>query len=145
MVLTWWNARFLLRLDVERRRARHLEAAEEHHVLHFLSTTSPTWSFVKDTEHRFLLNNIAHARTLGAADPTDMLGKSDLDYFPPHLSVRMRAQEKQVVQTGVPIIDEEQQLVFRNGAAGVVSVAKVPFRDTRTRILEIVGIATTSA
>ena len=40
-----------------------------------------------------------------------MLGKSDLDYFPPELSVQMRAEERQVVDTGIPMIDKVQNLV----------------------------------
>ena len=83
MVLIWWNARFLFKLDIERRRAER-KAAEEHHLLRTLIDNIPDMIFVKDTQHRFLLNNIAHARTLGAANPQEMVGKSDLDYFPPN-------------------------------------------------------------
>jgi PAS domain S-box-containing protein len=140
ILLIWWNARFLFHLDIERRRAER-KAAEEHHLLRTLIDNIPDMVFVKDTQHHFLLNNIAHARTLGAANPQDMVGKSDLDYFPPHLSSRMRTEEKQVVETGVPLIDQEQHLVFTTGASGVVSVAKVPFHDTRGRVIGIVGIA----
>lgn len=140
LVLTWWNARYLFRLDVERRRAE-LRADEEHNLLRTLIDNIPDMVFVKDTQHRFLLNNLAHARTLGAPGPGDMLGKSDLDYFPPHLSTRMRAEERQVVETAAPIIDAEQHLVFSDGSSRVISVSKVPFYDTRRRVIGIVGIA----
>src|SRR5205814_635884 len=87
------------------------------------------------------LNNIAHARALGAVSVADMHGKTDLDYFPPELSVRMRAEERQIVQTGIPLLDNEQSVVNRSGNRFVVSVAKVPFHDTEGKIVGIVGIA----
>src|SRR5665213_1037223 len=139
-VLTWWNARFLMRLDIERQRAER-DAVEEHHLLRTLIDNLPDMVFVKDTEHHFLLNNAAHAKTLGAASAADMLGKSDLDYFPPELSVQMRAEERQVVDTGIPMIDKVQNLVDAVGKPFTVSVAKVPFRDTQGKIIGIVGIA----
>ncbi|HWE01999.1 MAG TPA: PAS domain S-box protein [Tepidisphaeraceae bacterium] len=140
VALTWWNARFLMRLDTDRQRAER-DAVEEHHLLRTLIDNLPDMVFVKDTRHRFLLNNAAHARTLGAASVADMLGKSDIDYFPPELSVQMRAEERQIVETGTPLIDKEQHLINKSGNPFVVTVAKVPFRDTQGKIIGIVGIA----
>ena len=39
------------------------------------------------------------------------------------------------------MIDQEQRIIFSTGATRVVSVAKVPFHDTRGRVIGIVGIA----
>jgi PAS domain S-box-containing protein len=97
--------------------------------------------FVKDLQHRFLLNNVPHARGLGAKSPDEMLGKSDVDYFPPEKSTGMRAEEQQVTDTGVAIVDREQQLVLADGSKHVLSVTKAPFNDTKGRIVGIVGIA----
>ena len=70
-----------------------------------------------------------------------MLGKSDLDYFKPELSAQYRADEKRIIETGIPIIDKEQVITAPGGGQRVVSVTKVPFYDTQGTPVGIVGIS----
>ncbi|HET6252013.1 MAG TPA: PAS domain S-box protein [Tepidisphaeraceae bacterium] len=140
MALVWWNARFLRRLDVERRRAEQ-RVDEERHLLRSLIDNLPDMVFVKDREHHFLLNNLAHAQALGAADPESMLGKSDLDFFQPQQSQQFRDEERDVVRTGVALIDREQKIQDPAGLTRFLTVTKVPLRDLKGQIVGIVGIA----
>ena len=58
--------------------------AEQRNLLRTLiDSLIPDCVFIKDTQSRVLLDNLAHARGLNVAShPEDAVGKSDLDFFP---------------------------------------------------------------
>ena len=45
----------------------------------------PDYIYAKDKQGRFVLNNLAHAKSFGVL-PQDMFGKSDFDFSPPEFS-----------------------------------------------------------
>src|ERR1035441_4585773 len=51
--------------------------AQEYDLLRTLIDSLPDNIFVKDRQSRFLINNLAHVRTLGATHPDEVLGKTD--------------------------------------------------------------------
>jgi len=51
----------------------------------------PDHVYVKDTESRYVVNNLGHAKALGAASPEEIAGKSDFDFYPKELAERYRA------------------------------------------------------
>jgi len=55
---------------------------------------------------RIVVDNNAHRRTLGANTLEQVVGKTDFDFFPRELAAQFDAEEKQVVQSGEPLIDK---------------------------------------
>jgi hypothetical protein len=49
--------------------------------------------FVKDTRSCFVINNLAHLRVLGATRPEEVVGKTDLDFFPRKLARHLTLAE----------------------------------------------------
>jgi PAS domain-containing protein len=60
---------------------RKMRLVQKYDLLRTLIDSLPDNIFVKDRQSRFLVNNLAHVRTLGATRPDEVLGKSDLDIF----------------------------------------------------------------
>ena len=55
---------------------------KERDLLRMVIDNLPDFIYAKDKQGRFILNNPAHAKGLGAASPLEMKGKSDFDFFP---------------------------------------------------------------
>ena len=74
--------------------------ATEHNLLYTLINSLPDRIYVKDTESRFLLNNFAHIRSLGAKSQEEVRGKTDFDFRPPEFATRYLVDDQNVIQSG---------------------------------------------
>jgi diguanylate cyclase (GGDEF)-like protein/PAS domain S-box-containing protein len=118
-----------------------LDASErERGLLRQLVDQLPDVLFVKDTQSRFLIANRATALDLGQPDPAVLLGKTDLDFYPPALGKAFMAHEQALIASGEGVIDIEQLSSDRSAGEKWFSVTKIPFRDADGRIVGIVGV-----
>ncbi len=65
-----------------------------------------TYLFVKDLDHRFCRCNRALWRELGLDGESEMLGKSDGDFFPPSLAKDYVDHDLRVIESGKPILND---------------------------------------
>ena len=117
--------------------------ARERDLLRMVIDNLPDYIYAKDKVGRFILNNVAHARDLGATTPAEMKGKSDFDYFPPDLAKQFFEDEQKIIKTGAPVINQEQYKKKpgdRNSEATWSVSSKVLWRDEKGNILGTVGI-----
>ncbi len=114
--------------------------AEERNVLRTLIDTLPDAIYVKDTQSRFLLGNSGVARLMGAPLVENLVGKTDFDFFPADLAQRYYADERAVLESGRPLINREEPVVDSSGRPGWLLTSKAPLRDTRGRIVGLVGM-----
>src|SRR5918992_155954 len=112
---------------------------DDFSLLRTLIDALPEQIYVKDTEGRYVLNNLAHVRALGAASPEQIAGKSDFDFYPEELAERYRADERGVLDSGRPLIDEEEPSVDEEGNERWHSTTKVPLRNGDGEIVGLVG------
>lgn len=128
--------------DGARAVAEREQLARERDLMRMIIDNLPDCIYAKDTEARFLLNNIAHAKSLGAETAAEMVGKSDFDYFPQDLATQFFRDEKEIVATGKPVMNQEQFKPTR-GKEGVRRwslTSKVIWRDPEGNIIGTVGI-----
>ncbi len=69
------------------------------HYQHALLDNFPSLVWLKDTESRFLSVNRAMTDALGLSASSELIGKSDTDFFPPELSARYRADDAEVMRS----------------------------------------------
>lgn len=120
--------------------SRTHELAEQRNLLRTLIDHLPDNVFVKDTESRIILNNLAHARTLGVAGPEEAAGKTDFNFLPQPLATKFYEDEQQVIETGSDFNGEETGLDRTTGRQCWFRTTKVPLRDRDGKIIGIAGI-----
>lgn len=123
----------------ERKRAEEALAAERS-IMSTLIDSLPDNVFIKDTQGRIILDNIAHRRLLGHLELKDVMGKSDRDFFAPELAERYMADERRIVESGQPLIEYEEPTVDPGGEQRWLLTTKVPVRDARGNVTALVGI-----
>ena len=109
--------------------------------LQTLLDSIPDFIFFKDTDSRFTQVNRACAAFIGVDDPTELLGKSDADFFPAATAREFRADERHLLTTGEAVIGKPESRVGADGHIRWVLTNKVPIRDPDGRITGLVGIS----
>lgn len=98
----------------------------------------PTYVFVKDTELRFLLANDKCARFMGASSPRELIGKTDVDFYPAKAVADFKSEEYLVLH-GTPMINKEDVRILPDGSLKVLLTSKVPLRNKNGEIVGLVG------
>ena len=109
-------------------------------ILRVLMDNSPDRIYFKDLQSRFVRNNAAHARSLGAASPADCVGKSDFDFFSAEHAQRAFDDEQQIIRTGRPVIAKTERTTMRDGTKAWASSTKIPWRDAAGQIIGTFGL-----
>jgi len=110
----------------------------QREMLRRLIDALPDYLFIKDVESRIVMNNVAHARNLGTV-PAACVGKTDRDFFEPHLADMYIAAEQNVVRQGC-VFQDEEETVDRKGNHRWVLTTKIPLRDESGAIIGLAGI-----
>jgi PAS domain S-box-containing protein len=121
-------------------RERTRELAEQRNLLRTLIDHLPDNVFVKDTKSRIVLDNLSHSRFLGAEKPEAVVGKTDLDFFPPDLANKFYTDDQKVISSGEEFNGEESSSNSATGARRWWRTTKVPLRDSQGKIIGLAGI-----
>jgi len=130
-----------VKIDITER--KHMEAAlaSEKHLLQTLMDNIPDTIYFKDEKSRFTRVNAAQASLLGVNNPEDVIGKSDFDFFPKEIAQSTFRDEKQIMKTGILLINKQEKITKEDGWEKWVSVTKAPIYDTRGKPAGIAGIS----
>jgi PAS domain S-box-containing protein len=126
--------------DVVGRKRVEFALEAERSLLRTVIDTIPDYIYVKDSEGRFVLNDLAHARLMGAPAPDAVLGKMDFDMFAQEFAVQYTADERVILQTGQPLINREELTSDHAGNEQAVLTTKIPLRNSQNVVHRIVGI-----
>ena len=127
--------------DITLRKRAELAVAEERNLLRTVIDTVPAFIYVKDMQHRIVMNNAAHAQSMGLPDPAAAVGKTDAEVFPRELAAKLVADEARLLATGEPILFAEERLMGREGAEIWALTSKAPLRNVSGELIGLVGIA----
>ncbi len=112
--------------------------ANERLSLQALIDCLPDSLWVKDVDSRFVIANKTTANHIGVAGPADLIGKSDLELLPMEFAQKFFADEQRVVQSGQPMLSQEE---YAWGNKTWVSTTKVPLRNDRGEIFAVAGMS----
>ncbi|PIS46124.1 MAG: hypothetical protein COT22_01655 [Ignavibacteria bacterium CG08_land_8_20_14_0_20_37_9] len=112
----------------------------ERLLLRTVINNIPDSIYCKDTESRKTLANLADINNSGAKSEEEILGKTDFDIFPKELAEGFFADDQQVIQTGVPVLDREEYVLNEKGQKEWLLTSKLPLKDEAGKIIGIVGI-----
>ncbi len=128
--------------DITERKLAEATLAQERNLLRTLIDHLPEYIYVKDTASRYILNNVAHLRSMGLSKPEQAAGKSAADFFPRELAEQYHADDQRVIQSGEPLLNrEEKTLDLGTGTALWLLTTKVPLRDSQGKIIGLVGMS----
>lgn len=113
----------------------------DRYLLNTLVENVPDAVFFKDLQGRFVRVNRAMAKDAGIDDPDEFIGKTDVEIWSGDLPAEAGEDERRIIETGVPILNKEEQPIARGGAPRWVLVTKMPLRDESGKIVGTFGVA----
>ena len=127
--------------DITARKLAEERLEEEKILLRSIIDNIPDQIYYKDRNSRFILCNPAVAANCGAGNPDEVIGKTDLDLFPPDLAKQYYKHEQELIASGIPLINLEE--ILKNKVTGEVRWSlstKVPITDNNGNITGLIGI-----
>jgi PAS domain S-box-containing protein len=112
--------------------------SRDRDMLRTLIDTLPDSIYVKDATGRYILDNLAHMRHVGAGSSGDIAGKTVFDLFPKEIAERFHADDDAILRSGEPLMNREEPIVDKDGTRRWISTTKAPFRDSAGRIQGLV-------
>jgi PAS domain S-box-containing protein len=102
----------------------------------------PDLFYFKDAEGRYVINNRAHLRSIGAEHQEEVQGKTSVSFNPPELAKQYTEDERQIIQTGQPMLRREELALHKDtGERRWHLTSKIPLTDSQGNIIGIVGIS----
>jgi diguanylate cyclase (GGDEF)-like protein/PAS domain S-box-containing protein len=96
--------------------------------------------YFKDKDSKYIWNNYMHATQFGVIKPDDLIGKSDKDFFPEEFAEKARQIELEIMETGVPVLNIEEELYVDEDNVRYYSTSKYPLYDKDNNIVGTWGI-----
>lgn len=110
-------------------------------ILDIIMRHSMDTIYFKDCNSRFIANSQAHAAQFGIENSSELIGKTDFDFFPEEFAKEALLDEQRVMETGIPILGKEEKCINPEGEYVWFSVNKYPIFNDQG---EIVGTWGTS-
>jgi AraC-like DNA-binding protein len=95
--------------------------------------------FVKDRQCRFVMNNARGVEVCGASSEAETIGKQGHEFFSEDLMAMYLEQDRQVMETGTPIINAVCPAP-QKGSNVLIVYSKVPVRDPQGQVIGVAGI-----
>jgi PAS domain S-box-containing protein len=127
--------------DVTAGRKLQARLDEERHLLHQLMDNLPDHIYFKDRESRFTLVNRAHVARFGCRDASELIGKTDFDFFTPEHGQPAWEDEQDLVHERKSVVSKEERETWADGRENWVLTNKVPLRDAAARIVGTFGVS----
>jgi two-component system sensor histidine kinase/response regulator len=126
--------------DITERKHIEEKLAEERNLLRTLIDNIPDNIYVKDAQGRKTISNIADWQASGGKRMEDVIGKTDFDTYSPELAAQFWADDKIVLDSGVPVLNHEEPGRDTHGNPTWMLTTKIPLRDGKGQIAGLVGV-----
>ncbi len=129
-----------LEKELQALRKKFEEAQFKGTLLDALLRHIPDRIYFKDKESRFLDVSASKAEGTGLSRE-EFRGKTDFDFFPEKEAKVMREDEMKIMKSGTPVVDKVQKIELPDGKAKWLSATKVPFYDSKGKVIGTLGIS----
>ncbi len=126
-------------VDITQRKRMEEELRESHQLLQTVLDTIPIGVFWKNRNSQYLGCNRIAAHDAGFSQPEEVTGKTDFELGWRSLAESYRADDKLVMNTGIPKIGYEESVIQPDGRVQWVRTNKIPLLDMNGLAYGVVG------
>jgi PAS domain S-box-containing protein len=113
---------------------------QERIMLRTLIDNLPAPVYILDAKGRKVIANKADVENIGYSSESEVLGKNDLELFPGEIGKRGHEDNMCVINSGIPILNREENFVNKSGDTRWLLTSKFPLCDSQGGITGLVGL-----
>jgi PAS domain S-box-containing protein len=126
--------------DITERKHSESMLAEERQKIKVLMDTIPDSVYFKDVENKFSSANLATVRKFNLNNISELIGKSDHDFFDEDIANRSDDEELEIMRTGQPIIGREEIELWPDKPPTWISITKMALYDETGKVAGTFGV-----
>lgn len=115
-------------------------ALREKNLLEQLFNNIPDRVYFKDRDSRFILANRHVSKIMGENDPSELVNKTDFDFYEEKYARAYYEDEQQIMKAGRPMIAKVEKGLDIDGNEIYISTTKIPIRDRSGKVIGLIGI-----
>jgi PAS domain S-box-containing protein len=100
----------------------------------------PDFVHFKDRKGRFIAVSASKLRRNGLRDATEIIGRTDFDFFAAKNAQRAKEDEDEVIRTGLPIVDKLEHVRWADGRETWSLINKLPLRNEQGEVIGTFGL-----
>jgi PAS domain S-box-containing protein len=131
---------FGISIDITEMKEKELMLDHERYLVDSLLKNTPESIFFKDLNGLFIRVNDETVKNIGCNDISQVIGKSDFDFYSNEFATSTLLMEREVIRTGKPVNVEERG-IRKDGLVVWGWTNKMPLRDKNGNIIGIFGIS----
>jgi AraC-like DNA-binding protein len=108
-------------------------------VFDLFDALADVYFYAKDRQSRFTRVNQNTLTTYDLENPSDLIGCTDRDFHPPALADAYIAEDRRVMDSGKPILNQVWLVPHIRGMPRWFVSSKVPLKDNRDQVVGIAG------
>lgn len=124
-------------LAIQRKKI-HQETLISKQILRKVLNNIPINVFWKDTSSNFLGVNTISLKEMGLENESEVVGKSDFDFYDKNDAAKYKADEEAIMLSGKPKLNYQESHI-KNGEKRCYVSNKLPFFDENNKVIGIVG------
>lgn len=98
------------------------------------------YMYVKAADGRYLRANRVVWRVMGVESESDIVGKTDFDFFPPAIATQYVEEDRRVIAACEPLTDQIWLVPDSQGVPQIFSCNKIPLLNTRGKVVALAGV-----
>lgn len=127
-------------VDITRRKTAEAQLDEERHLFRLLIDHIPDNIFFKNRESRFVVANASTARKMNVPTPSDLVGKTDANFFDKTKAAEWRKEEISIMESNTSTIANLRQETWKTGQESWCVSTKIPWKGKDGKLKGILGI-----
>lgn len=100
----------------------------------------PIALFWKDKNLNYLGCDQIFCNDRGLSSPADVVGLTDFDLYPADVAANNRNMDKEVIRSGRPLLNYEDEEVTASGDVDILRKSKIPVKDSTGEVIAVMGL-----
>ncbi|GCD76751.1 hypothetical protein JCM31826_02330 [Thermaurantimonas aggregans] len=134
------NSVLILIRDVTKLKTFEQELINEKLLFKTVIDNLPNTIYVKDKSYKKILVNKAEVAYLGKTSESEVIGRTDEEFYPEEVAKGIFKEDQEVLTTGQPLINKIVEYTNNRGDKKYMMISKLPFKDFNGQIAGIIGI-----